>query len=68
MYSDIMNGTTIQEGEECMGEWFGVQCHLTTDKFVKTADGYYRCPGCKYLYEKLEDGSYKVLGITVPNL
>lgn len=53
-------GSIINEEERCLGYWYSRKCFLTTRWFVKTVDGYYRCPECKAVYKKLEDGSFEL--------
>jgi hypothetical protein len=56
-----MKGVKISENDRCMGEWNGVKCMLSPRWFVKTDDGLYRCPECKTLWRKLQDGTYKMV-------
>jgi len=50
-----MKGIKISESDRCHG------CFLSPRWFVKIIDGYYRCPECKTLYNKVHNGIYKVV-------
>jgi hypothetical protein len=52
---DKMKGIKISESDRCHG------CFLSPRWFVKIIDGYYRCPECKTLYNKVHNGIYKVV-------
>jgi len=55
----------ITNNDKCLGLWCGVKCHLSPRWFVKTVDGFYRCPECKTVYRDIGKGIYKVLEETL---